>query len=220
MTAGQLAPAGVRVGVQFYPQHTSFDALRGAWLAADALGVDSLFSCDHLMPLTGDLDGSYFEGWMTLAAIAPRTRAPVVGCLVSCMGYRNPNLLANMANTLQHALGGRLVLGLGAGWVQREYDAYGYEFGTPATRLRTLEAGLQTIRARLSVIQPRPLGDGIPILIGGSGERVTLRLAAQYADLWHGGGAPELFGHKCRVLDDWCRRVGREPGAATSSMAT
>jgi probable F420-dependent oxidoreductase len=160
-----------KVGVQLHPQHTSFDDYRRAWLAADELGVDMIFDWDHFFPLSGDPNGAHFEGWTALAAIAPQTRHAQVGTLVLSMGYRNPALLSNMAKTLDHATDGRLILGVGAGWARRDYDEYGYEFGSVGDRLRTLERGLAIIKERWQKDVPKPVRGAIPILVGGGGEK-------------------------------------------------
>jgi alkanesulfonate monooxygenase SsuD/methylene tetrahydromethanopterin reductase-like flavin-dependent oxidoreductase (luciferase family) len=115
-----------------------------------------------------------------------------------------------MARTVDHLSGGRAVLGIGAGWSERDFAEYGYEYGTAASRLKDLEASLRRIRSRLDRLNPPPVGD-LPILIGGGGEKVTLRLVAQYADMWNTFGPAEAFAAKNRVLDDWCARVGRDP---------
>ncbi len=200
-----------KVGVQLHPQQTSFDEYRRAWLEADALGADLILDWDHFFPLYGDSDGPHFEGWTTLAAIAPQTSHAQVGTLVLSMGYRNPALLSNMAKTLDHATGGRLILGLGGGWAKRDYDEYGYEFGSAADRLRTLERGLATIKERWQKDLPKPVHGTIPILIGGGGEKMTLRITARYADLWHGFGDPQTWSAKNEVLNRWCREIGRNP---------
>lgn len=204
----------IKVGVQVKPQHTSYADYEQAWLAADALGVDSLWNWDHFFPLSGDPDGLHYEGWTTLAAIGPQIKRATVGCLVLCMSYRNPAHLSQMAKTLDHAMGGRLILGLGAGWAERDYREYGYEFGTAGDRLRNLERGLVIIKDRWAKDPPQPTnGASVPILVGGGGEKVTLRITAQYADLWNGFGPPEKFGAKNTILDEWCAKVGRDPGA-------
>ncbi len=207
-----------RVGVQLQPQHTTMADLRAAWEAADAMGVDSIWTWDHFYPLYGDGDGTHFEGWSILAAMAATTTNARFGMLVSGNAYRNPDLLADMARTVDHLSGGRHYLGLGAGWFGRDYDEYGYEFGTPGSRLRELEASLRRIRARLAVLNPAPIGD-LPILIGGGGEKVTLRLVAQYADAWNTFGPPSNFAAKSAVLDEWCTKVGRDPAEIERTVA-
>jgi probable F420-dependent oxidoreductase len=198
-----------KVGVQLHPQHTSFEDYRRAWLAADELGVDMILDWDHFFPLYGDANGPHFEGWTSLAAIAPQTRHAQVGTLVLSMGYRNPALLSSMAKTLDHATGGRLILGVGGGWAKRDYDEFGYEFGSAGDRLRGLESGLAIIKERWEKDVPKPVRGTIPILIGGGGEKVTLRITARYADLWHGFGDAQT----------WAPRTKSSMGGVTRSGA-
>lgn len=207
-----------RVGVQLWPQHTSVDDLRAAWRGADELGVDSIWIWDHFFPLTGDPDGAHFEGWTLLAAMAADTSKAMLGTLVTGIGYRNPELLADMARTADHICGGRLYLGLGAGWFERDYEEYGYEFGTAVGRLRDLEEALPRITTRLGRLTPPPVGP-LPLLLGGSGEKVTLRLVAEHADAWNTFGPPDSWAHKNRVLDEWCERIGRDPSSIERTVA-
>lgn len=202
-----------RVGAQLHPQHVAMETLLGAARRAEDVGCDSVWTWDHFFPLYGEPDGPHFEGWVTLTAMAMSTSTIQVGHLVGCHSYRNADLVADMARTLQHAAGDRVVLGLGSGWFEKDYDAYGYEFGTAIGRLRRLEADLPRYLARLEALNPPPTSK-IPILIGGGGEKVTLRLTAQYADAWNlVGGDHTVFAHKNRVLDQHCADLGRDPAS-------
>ena len=199
----------IKVGVQLHPQATTVANLREAWKAADDMGVDSIWTWDHFYPLYGDPDAAHFEAYTLLAAMAVDTSRARIGALVTCNTYRNPNLLADMSRTIDHLSGGRFTLGIGSGWFERDYTAYGYEFGTAPERLRLLRDALPVIKDRLAALTPGPLGS-LPILIGGSGEKVTLKLTAQYADGWNSFGPPENFAHKNAVLDTWCDELGRD----------
>lgn len=208
----------LRVGVQIQPQHSDFDGMRQAWREAEEMGVDTIFNWDHFYPLYGDPDGRHYEALTTLGAMAEVTERAQIGSLVICNAYRNPELLMDAHRTLDHISGGRAILGIGAGWFQRDFDEYGFEFGTAPDRLRALRAALPRIRDRRAKLNPQPLGP-LPLLIGGSGEKVTLRLVAEHADMWHGFGDVDTYRHKAEVLAGHCEAVGRDPSEIERTWA-
>lgn len=207
-----------KVGVQLQAQGARARDIVAAARELDSLGVDSLWVWDHFFPVYGNPDAGTFEAYSLLAALTMVTERATLGVLVSGIGYRNPNLLADIARTIDHLSDGRCVLGVGSGWFERDYDEYGYEFGTAGSRLKALERDLGVIRERIALLNPGPVGP-LPILIGGSGPKVTLRIVAEYGDAWNSFGPPEEYARLNGILDEWCERVGRDPATIERTVA-
>lgn len=199
----------MRIAVQLQQQHASYSAISDAVSEAEEIGVDIAFNWDHFYPLYGDPAGQHFECWTMLGAWAQQTSRVEIGALVTCNSYRNPQLLADMSRTVDHISDGRLILGIGAGWFQKDYDEYGYDFGTPGARLADLAESLPLIERRWAALNPAPTRK-IPVLIGGGGERKTLRLVAQHADVWHSFADLEALTRKAEILRGHCDAVGRD----------
>lgn len=201
----------VRIAVQIHPQHADYAAIRDTVATVEALGADAVFNWDHFYPLYGPADGRHFEAWSMLGAWAEQTSTIEIGCLVTCNSYRNPNLLADMARTVDHISGGRLIFGIGSGWFQRDYDEYEYEFGTAGGRLDALAESLPVISDRWDRLNPPPVRRP-PIMIGGTGLKKTTRIVAEHGDIWHAmfPGHPDEVRPAVAALEKWCAEVGRD----------
>ncbi|MBH0008920.1 LLM class F420-dependent oxidoreductase [Salinibacterium sp. SWN1162] len=198
----------VRIAVQLQPQHAEYSLIRDRVKELEQLGVDILFNWDHFFPLSGEPDGLHFEAWTELASWAEMTSRVEFGTLVNCNSYRNPDLQADMARTLDHISDGRFIFGTGSGWFERDYQEYGYEFGTAGSRLDALAEALPRIESRWAKLNPAPTRK-IPVLIGGGGEKKTLKLVAKHADIWHSFATGDELVHKLEVLAGHCDAVGR-----------
>jgi probable F420-dependent oxidoreductase len=199
----------IRIGVQVAPQHALYPNIRDTVAAIEDAGADIVFNWDHFYPLSGAPNGLHFESWTMLAAIAEQTSRVELGALVNCNSYRNADLQADMARTIDHISGGRFIFGTGSGWFERDYDEYGYEFGTVGQRLDALAENLPRVEARWAKLNPPPLRK-IPVLIGGGGEKKTLKIVARHADIWHSFSDAVTLKRKLGILAEHCERVGRD----------
>ncbi len=221
--------ASIRTGVLVWNQYTDWPAMRGAGITADRLGYDSLWTWDHLYPIIGSPEGPILEGYMMLAGWSQVTDRATLGLLVGANTFRNPGLVVKVVTALDHLSGGRAVLGIGGAWFETEHTAFGIDFGaTVGERLDWLDEAVELIHGLLRAPRatargrryhavdvrndPPPIQAHLPILIGGSGERKTLRTVARFADAWNVAiVSPEEAAQKDAVLRRWCDEVGRDP---------
>jgi F420-dependent oxidoreductase-like protein len=225
----------VRFGVHTGLQHTSIDELQSLWRRIEALGFDWISIWDHFYAADATGDPHCLEAITSHTALAMSTTKVTCGSLVYSAGYRHPAVLANAIATMDQLAGGRIVLGLGGGWLQNEYDAYGLHYGSPGERLRMLAEYIQCVRGLLTQdrttfegefftlhdaqCEPKPVQARLPLWVGGGGEKVTLRIAAQHADGWNVPFiAPDAWAHKAKVLDEHCASVGRDPAEIVKTI--
>jgi F420-dependent oxidoreductase-like protein len=226
-----MASHPIRFGIQTGQQNIAWDDMLALWQKADGWGYDSLWNFDHFFPIFTDPTGPCFEAWTTLAALAQATKRARVGSLVNGNTYRNPCLTAKMAATLDHVSHGRFNLGIGAGWFEGEHTALGFDFKTVPKRLQALDEACQIIRGMLTqettsldgrhykvvdaLGSPKPVQKPYPpIMIGGTGEKVLLKIVAKHADMWNTSGPTELMKQKIDVI----RRHGDAVGRDTSKI--
>jgi alkanesulfonate monooxygenase SsuD/methylene tetrahydromethanopterin reductase-like flavin-dependent oxidoreductase (luciferase family) len=219
----------IRFGLQLWSQRTDWPGFRDAALAAEAAGWDSVWTWDHLLAIYGEPEQPIFEGWSVLAGLGPLTSKVRLGLMVGANTYRNPGLTAKLATTLDHLSGGRAVLGIGGAWFEREHDAFGIEFGAGVgERLDRLDESVMLMRRLLdgerfshegrfytfhdAVCEPRPIQAHLPILVGGSGPRKTLRTVALRADAWNTNGTVDELRGRLDTLAEHCAApdVGRD----------
>jgi F420-dependent oxidoreductase-like protein len=217
----------MRFGLQLWSQQTSWPAFRDAALAADEAGWDSVWTWDHLLAIFGPWEQPIFEGWSVLAGLAPITSTVRLGLMVGANTIRNPGHTAKLATTLDHLSGGRAVLGIGGAWFEREHDAFGIPFGSGfGERLDRLDESVMLMRRLLdgerfshagqfytlddAIVTPRPIQPHLPILVGGSGPRKTLRTVARRADAWNTSGTVDEVAARLEILAEHCADVGRD----------
>jgi F420-dependent oxidoreductase-like protein len=228
--------ASVRFGLLAWPQATGWPAYRDSLLAAEAAGWHSIWTWDHLLAIMGPWDQPIFEGWTTLAALAALTSRVRIGLMVGANPFRNPGLTAKLATTLDHISGGRAVLGIGGAWFEREHEAFGLDFGASVgARLDRLDEAVGILRRLLdgesvthdgptyrlvdAVCRPVPIQAHLPILVGGSGPRKTLRTVARHADAWNTSGPVEKVAESVRTLEEHCAAVGRDPATIEKTVS-
>ena len=204
-----------------------WDEIRSIAAHAEQTGWDGVWVADHFMPFMGEVDQPIHECWSTLAGLAAAVPRVRIGSIVTGNTYRHPAVLAKQAATVDHISGGRVVLGLGAGWQENEHRAYGIEYSTVKGRLDRLDEACAVITSLLrnertsfagehytlvdAPLAPKPVQTRLPLLIGGGGEKRTLKIAARWADEWNVWGDPELLAQKGAVLDAHCSDIGRDP---------
>jgi F420-dependent oxidoreductase-like protein len=225
----------LRFGIKTAQMGGPYEAMREAWLEADQLGFDTAWGHDHLLN-QNDPAATEDEGWTALAALLAVTRRLRGGLMVTANTFRHPAVLAKMATTVDRISGGRLEMGLGAGWFEAEHAQYGLPLPPVGERLQRLDEACRVLKALWT--EPRATFEGRyyrvegayhepkplqrphpPVVIGGKGEKVLLRIAARHADEWNiPSGTPDEFRHKCEVLDRHCRVEGRDPAAVARSV--
>jgi F420-dependent oxidoreductase-like protein len=225
----------MRFGIQTGPQNTTWPELLNIWQVVDGLKFDTAWTFDHFFPIFTDPKGPQLEGWTTLTALAMKTQHVRVGTLVTGVTYREPAVLAKMGATVDVITGGRLVMGIGAGWFELEHSALGIPFYTTAERIKRLGEACEVIlrmwtedaatydgvyyHLKEAYCNPKPVQKPHPpILIGGGGEQLTLKMVARYADEWNAFGTPEVIRHKVEVLEGHCRAIGRDVNTIEKSV--
>jgi alkanesulfonate monooxygenase SsuD/methylene tetrahydromethanopterin reductase-like flavin-dependent oxidoreductase (luciferase family) len=219
--------AELKFGALCWNQYSDWPSLLRAGVRADELGYDTLWTWDHVYPIVGDSHGPNYEGWLTLAAWAQATSRARIGLMVGANPFREPTLVAKMATTLDHISAGRAILGIGAAWFAEEHHDFGFDFGSGfPERLRWLGEALPIIRGMLDGTEPvatgpryradrtrndpLPIQPHLPICVGGSGPRVTLRLVARYADMCNVGDGIDKVTQVEALLREHCEDVGRD----------
>lgn len=215
----------IKIGVHVAPQHADFHRVRDAWMECEALGADALFTADHFFAQEVDSEemankaqaaktggGKNFEATVMQTVMAATTTRAKIGCLVHAIHYRNPNLMADIARTIDHVSDGRFILGLGSGYIERDYVEYGYPFGTQKSRSLDLRATLPVIKDRLQKLNPPPIGK-LPIMIASMGEAIGIPTVVEHADMWHMMGSMDKMRRAHEVFLKCCEKAHRDPAS-------
>jgi F420-dependent oxidoreductase-like protein len=231
-----MAKYPIRFGIYTSLRPLEWEPIRNLWQKADQWGYDSLWHCDHFyQAFPPDPDGPCLEGWTTISALSQLTRRARVGVLVSGVAYRNPCVLAKMAATLDIVSGGRINLGIGAGWYELEYRNFGFDFQTPGARLQQLDEACQIIKSMFTQDRttlhgrhyqvtdaaciPKPVQKpNPPLLVAGMGEKVLLKTVARHADMWNGGGSAEQMKRAVEIITRHCDALGRDADAIEKTV--
>jgi alkanesulfonate monooxygenase SsuD/methylene tetrahydromethanopterin reductase-like flavin-dependent oxidoreductase (luciferase family) len=226
----------VKLGFLLWPQTDSWPILRDAAVRAEEAGIDSLWTWDHLNSIVGPWEGPILEGWSILSGWSQVTTRATLGLMVGANTFRNPGLTAKLAVTLDHMSNGRAILGIGGAWFEREHEAFGIDFGSGfGERLDRLDEAVMLMRRLLdgerieshegpvypmkdALLEPKPVQAHLPIMIGGSGPKKTLRTLARYGDQWNTSGSVEKLREKLAILEERCAEVGRDPGTIEKTV--
>jgi F420-dependent oxidoreductase-like protein len=225
----------IRFGIQVPQQNTTWPEMLALWQEVDTLGYDTAWVFDHFLPIFSDPTGPCLEGWSALSALAMASRKVRIGVMVTGNTYRSPAVLAKMATTVDIVSGGRLILGIGAGWFELEHQQFGMTFPSMGGRLQRLDESLEMIKLlwtqeranftgrhyhlQNASFNPKPLQKPHPpILVGAAGENIALGIVARHAQMWNCIGTPEVFRHKIGRLTDHCERIGRDPATIEKTV--
>ena len=226
----------LKLGAALWSQASDWPGFLAAAQRAEHLGFDHVWTWDHLLAIFGDSDQTIFEGYTALAAVAQATERIRLGLFVGANTFRNPALAVKALTTIDHISGGRAIMGIGGAWFEPEHRAFGFDFGSGfGQRLDWLAEAAPVTRALLDGdevtsppggryafdhlrVEPLPVQAHLPIMVGGSGEKKTLRIVARYADIWNAFGTPETLARKDEILREHCAAVGRDPATIERSV--
>ena len=236
MKFGTFVPQGWRLDLVDIDTTDHWSTILGVANQAEALGFESVWVYDHFHTVPEPTQEVTYEAWTLMAALAATTKTIRLGQMCTCNGYRSPSYLAKVAASIDVISNGRLEMGIGGGWYEHEYNAYGFPFPKPSVRLGELDEAVQIMIAMWTedeasfsgkhfsidgaICQPKPIqSPHIPVWVAGGGEQLTLRTAARYADYTNFGSSPESFAHKRTILEAHCERLGRNSAEITNSSS-